>query len=186
MESWRRRRRHERRMRRHRPLAPRTQTTGARAQQVSATLTVEVRDSNAVSRAAQDALDLTRSLGGYVVSSSVATGEQGNASLTVRVPVARGPGRDHRPLRTRTHRLAAGHGRRPAGDSSTSSSTGEPHSSSRSRGSRRGSSRRSSTPRRRRPSRPDGVSSATSSASSVRRSPGRTRRRACPRSSSRS
>jgi hypothetical protein len=63
--------------------------TGARAQQVSATLTVEVRDSNAVSRAAQDALELTRSLGGYVVSSSVTTGEQGNASLTVRVPVAR-------------------------------------------------------------------------------------------------
>jgi hypothetical protein len=62
---------------------------GPRAQRVSATLTVEVRDSNAVSRAAQDALDLTRSLGGYVVSSSVTTGEQGNASLTVRVPVAR-------------------------------------------------------------------------------------------------
>jgi hypothetical protein len=63
--------------------------TGTRAQRVSATLTVEVRDSNAVSRAAQDALDLTRSLGGYVVSSSVTTGEQGNASLTVRIPVAR-------------------------------------------------------------------------------------------------
>jgi hypothetical protein len=63
--------------------------TGARAQQVSATLTVEVRNSNGVSRAAQDALDLTRALGGYVVSSSVTTGEQGNASLTVRVPVAR-------------------------------------------------------------------------------------------------
>jgi Domain of unknown function (DUF4349) len=63
--------------------------TGGRAQRVSATLTVEVRDSTAVSRAAQDALDLTRSLGGYVVSSSVTTGEQGNASLTVRVPVAR-------------------------------------------------------------------------------------------------
>jgi hypothetical protein len=63
--------------------------TGPRAQRVSATLTVEVRDSNGVSRAAQDALDLTRSLGGYVVSSSVTTGEQGSASLTVRVPVAR-------------------------------------------------------------------------------------------------
>jgi Domain of unknown function (DUF4349) len=60
-----------------------------RAQRVSATLTVEVADSDAVSRAAQDALDLTRSLGGYVVSSSVATGERGSASLTVRVPVAR-------------------------------------------------------------------------------------------------
>jgi hypothetical protein len=58
-----------------------------RAQRVSATLTVEVRDSDAVSRAAQDALELTRSLGGHVVSASVATGEAGSASLTVRVPV---------------------------------------------------------------------------------------------------
>ena len=64
-------------------------TAGPRAQRVSASLTVEVRNSDAVSRAAQDALDLTRSLGGYVVSSSVATGEHGNASLTVRVPVER-------------------------------------------------------------------------------------------------
>jgi len=63
-------------------------TTG-RAQRVSATLTVEVADADAVSRAAQEALDLTRSLGGHVVSASVATGEQGTASLTVRVPVAR-------------------------------------------------------------------------------------------------
>jgi hypothetical protein len=64
-------------------------TTGNRAQRVSATLTVEVSDSDAVSRAAQEALDLTRSLGGYVVSSSVATGEEGSASITVRVPVAK-------------------------------------------------------------------------------------------------
>lgn len=63
-------------------------TTG-RAQRVSATLTVEVADPDAVSRAAQEALDLTRSLGGHVVSASVATGEQGTASLTVRIPVAR-------------------------------------------------------------------------------------------------
>lgn len=61
--------------------------TPGRAQRVSATLTVEVRDSDAVSRAAQDALELTRSLGGHVVNASVATGEQGTASLTVRVPV---------------------------------------------------------------------------------------------------
>jgi len=68
-----------------------TSTLGAqdRAQRVSATLTVEVSDSDAVSRAAQDALDLTRSLGGFVVSSSVATGEEGQASITVRVPVAK-------------------------------------------------------------------------------------------------
>ena len=60
-----------------------------RKQRVSATLTVEVSDSDAVSRAAQDALDLTRRLGGYVVSASVATGEEGSAALTVRVPVGR-------------------------------------------------------------------------------------------------
>ena len=63
-------------------------TTG-RAQRVSATLTVEVRDSDAVATAAQDALELTRSLGGHVVSSSVTTGEQASATMTVRVPVAK-------------------------------------------------------------------------------------------------
>jgi uncharacterized protein DUF4349 len=74
------------------PATPQdTATLGAadRAQRVSATLTVEVSDSDAVSRAAQDALDLTRSLGGFVVSSTVATGEEGSASITVRVPVAK-------------------------------------------------------------------------------------------------
>jgi hypothetical protein len=60
-----------------------------RASRVSATLTVEVADADAVSRAAQDALDLTRRLGGHVVSASVATGEEGSAALTVRVPVAK-------------------------------------------------------------------------------------------------
>jgi len=63
--------------------------TAERNQRVSATLTVEVSDADAVSRAAQDALDLTRTLGGYVVSSSVATGEEGSASITVRVPVGK-------------------------------------------------------------------------------------------------
>ena len=62
-------------------------TTADRTQKVSATLTVEVKDSDAVSRAAQSALDVTRSLGGCVVSSSVATGDEGSASITVRVPV---------------------------------------------------------------------------------------------------
>jgi uncharacterized protein DUF4349 len=66
---------------------PAPSTTGERAQRVSATLTVEVKDANAVSQAAQSALDLTRTLGGYVVASSVATGEEGSASITVRVPV---------------------------------------------------------------------------------------------------
>jgi len=67
------------------PIAP----TPGRAQRVSATLTVQVADAEAVSRAAQDALDLTRSLGGYVVNADVATGDEGSASLTVRVPVAK-------------------------------------------------------------------------------------------------
>src|SRR5262245_9639303 len=74
------------------PLTGRAQGSGStasdgRAQSVSATLTVEVPDSDAVSRAAQDALDLTRTLGGFVVSSSVVTGDEGSASITVRVPV---------------------------------------------------------------------------------------------------
>jgi uncharacterized protein DUF4349 len=63
--------------------------TDNRAQRVSATLTVEVSDSDAVSRAAQDALDLTRRLGGHVVSASVATGDEGSAALMVRVPVGK-------------------------------------------------------------------------------------------------
>lgn len=60
-----------------------------RAQQVAATLTVEVAGSDGVSRAAQDALDLTRSLGGHVVSADVSTGAGARATLTVRVPVAK-------------------------------------------------------------------------------------------------
>ena len=63
--------------------------TPGRAQRVTAVLTVEVADAEAVSRAAQDALDLTRRLGGYVVSASVATGDEGSAALTVRVPVSK-------------------------------------------------------------------------------------------------
>jgi Domain of unknown function (DUF4349) len=69
------------------PLGAADAATATRAQKVSATLTVEVKDSDAVSRAAQSALDLTRTLGGFVVSSSVATGDEGNAAITVRVPV---------------------------------------------------------------------------------------------------
>jgi hypothetical protein len=63
-------------------------TTGGltRAERVSATLTVEVQDSDAVADAAQDVLTLTRSLGGYIVSSNVVTGEEGSAAIVVRVP----------------------------------------------------------------------------------------------------
>ena len=60
-----------------------------RAQRIEATLTVSVAGSDGVSQAAQNALDLTRSLGGHVVNASVATGEGARAALTVRVPVAK-------------------------------------------------------------------------------------------------
>jgi hypothetical protein len=60
-----------------------------RAQQISATLTVEVSDSDGVSDSAQKALDLTERLGGHVVSASVVTGEGANAAITLRVPVAK-------------------------------------------------------------------------------------------------
>jgi hypothetical protein len=60
-----------------------------RAQRISATLTVEVADSDGVSRAAQKALTLTESLGGHVVSANVSTGDEGSAALTVRIPVAK-------------------------------------------------------------------------------------------------
>ncbi|MBA2740758.1 MAG: DUF4349 domain-containing protein [Actinobacteria bacterium] len=60
-----------------------------RAQRINATMTVEVENSNGVSSSAQKALDLTRRLGGHVVSASVATGQGANASLTLRVPVTR-------------------------------------------------------------------------------------------------
>jgi hypothetical protein len=63
-------------------------TTG-RAQRVTANLTLQVADTDALSQATQSALDTARSLGGYVVSVSYATGEEGTASLTLRVPTER-------------------------------------------------------------------------------------------------
>jgi Domain of unknown function (DUF4349) len=62
---------------------------GDRAQRIAATLGVEVEGSDDVSLASQEALDLTRRLGGYVVSSQVVTGDDAQAVLTVRVPVGR-------------------------------------------------------------------------------------------------
>jgi uncharacterized protein DUF4349 len=66
-------------------LAP----TGDRAQRVTATMTVEVEDSDGVADSAQKAIALTQRLGGYVASSSVVTGDDANAIITVRVPAAR-------------------------------------------------------------------------------------------------
>ncbi|HXF98240.1 MAG TPA: DUF4349 domain-containing protein, partial [Gaiellaceae bacterium] len=69
--------------------APIVGPTPGRAQRVSASLTVEVRDPEAVSRAAREALELARRLGGHVLSASVVTGDEGNATLTLRIPAAR-------------------------------------------------------------------------------------------------
>lgn len=63
-------------------------TTG-RAQRVLASLTIQVADTDGLSEATQQALQTTRSLGGYVVSVSYATATDGSASLTLRVPTAK-------------------------------------------------------------------------------------------------
>jgi hypothetical protein len=60
-----------------------------RAQRYSAALTLEVDDRPALSDATQQALAITRDLGGYVVTVHYATGTDGAASLTLRVPSAR-------------------------------------------------------------------------------------------------
>jgi hypothetical protein len=60
-----------------------------RAQRFSATLTLEVPDTDALSDATQQALRTTRQLGGYAVNVSYASGDSGAASMTLRVPTSR-------------------------------------------------------------------------------------------------
>ncbi len=60
-----------------------------RAQRYSASLTLAVDDTDALSEATQRALSIARDLGGYVVSVQYATGTEGAASLTLRVPSTR-------------------------------------------------------------------------------------------------
>jgi Domain of unknown function (DUF4349) len=57
-----------------------------RAQRYSATLSLQVDDTSALSDATQQALVIARDLGGYVVSVHYASGEDGAASMTLRVP----------------------------------------------------------------------------------------------------
>jgi hypothetical protein len=59
-----------------------------RAQRYSAALSLQVEDTDALSEATQRALAIARDLGGYVVSVHYATGDDGAASLTIRVPSA--------------------------------------------------------------------------------------------------
>jgi hypothetical protein len=62
-------------------------TTG-RAQRYSAQLTLAVKDVDGLSDATQKALQITRDLGGYVVSVSYATSDAGVSSLRLKVPTA--------------------------------------------------------------------------------------------------
>jgi hypothetical protein len=63
--------------------------TPGRAQRVSAQLTLSVKDVDALSDATQQALRVTRDLGGYLVTVSYATSDTGTASLTLKVPTAK-------------------------------------------------------------------------------------------------
>jgi Domain of unknown function (DUF4349) len=63
---------------------------GARAQNIDMWLDLRVKDADAVSSTSQDAVRITRELGGVVTSSTVDTrGAQGRAQLTLRIPVGR-------------------------------------------------------------------------------------------------
>jgi hypothetical protein len=62
--------------------------TPGRAQRYSAQLTLTVKDIDALSGATQQALRITRDLGGYLVTASYATTETGVSSLTLKVPSA--------------------------------------------------------------------------------------------------
>jgi hypothetical protein len=61
-----------------------------RAQNIDMWVDLRVKDADAVSSASQDAVRITRELGGVVTSSTVDTrGTQGRAQLTLRIPVGR-------------------------------------------------------------------------------------------------
>jgi hypothetical protein len=62
--------------------------TPGRAQRYSAQLTLSVKDADALSAATQRALQITRDLGGYLVTVSYATSDTGVSSLTLKVPTA--------------------------------------------------------------------------------------------------
>jgi hypothetical protein len=62
---------------------------GGRAQRYVASLTLAVQDTDALSAATQRALSIARDLGGYVVAVRYATGDDGVASVTLRVPSGR-------------------------------------------------------------------------------------------------
>lgn len=69
--------------------APTPAPTPGRAQRYSAELTLSVKNIDALSSATQQALRITRDLGGFLVTASYATSDTGVSSLMLRVPTAR-------------------------------------------------------------------------------------------------
>jgi hypothetical protein len=62
----------------------------ARARHVDMWIELRVRDADRLSAAANDAMRITRELGGFVASSTVGTrGDEGRAEMSIRVPVGR-------------------------------------------------------------------------------------------------
>ena len=67
---------------------PYDRAAGGRAQDVDMWIDLRVQDADRISSASQDAVRITRGLGGVVTSSTVDTrGKQGRAQLTLRIPV---------------------------------------------------------------------------------------------------
>jgi Domain of unknown function (DUF4349) len=71
-------------------LAPNQDLPTGRAQDVNMWIDLRVKDADEVSSASQEAVRITRELGGVVASSAVDTrGKQGHAELALRIPVER-------------------------------------------------------------------------------------------------
>ncbi|MFN8222919.1 MAG: DUF4349 domain-containing protein [Gaiellales bacterium] len=68
------------------PVAGADAAATPRLERYAAQLTLEVADSDAVSKATQEAIAAVRDLGGYVVSAQVSTGTVAQSSLMLRVP----------------------------------------------------------------------------------------------------
>jgi hypothetical protein len=76
------------------PLSPQFQglktAASGRAQDIDLSMAIRLADADALSQATNDALALTKDLGGFVRSSNVNTqGEEGAAVLQLRIPVAK-------------------------------------------------------------------------------------------------
>ena len=121
--------------------------TPGRAQRYSAQLTLSVKDVDALSSATQQALRITRDLGGYLVTVSYATSDTGVSSLTLKVPTANVQDAIVRLSGLGKIVVAAGSDRRPAGPGRRADEARDGAARSRSPASRPASPPPVSTPR---------------------------------------